>query len=264
MNIVRKKTDYYWLSLFYIILYGIGYWFFPNYTSVADSNTIYDLINFMGFSSPILTWIMYFVGAALSISTMTYGIWKLIKMLDPNISTTYLEEQLKAIKINMILLSAMQTVFDIGVWCGYTKVTMGNDTVIEIIRDVILWMLMFEITWYTQHRAMHDNKTLWEYGHAYHHGWRSPEHMIGITNFAFDHIVEIWVTMSSANIAQFFFPINFYARLIVSFGYMVLAIFAHWDAFPYKYHLNHHYKVVKNYGSHIPIFDIIFGTYYFG
>lgn len=44
----------------------------------------------------------------------------------------------------------------------------------------------------------------------YHHGWKRPEHMIGVTNFAFDHIVEVWVTMSSAFAPILFFPINMY------------------------------------------------------
>ena len=60
---------------------------------------------------------------------------------------------------------------------------------------------------YTQHRAMHDVKFLWEYGHQYHHQWKRTEHMIGITNFSFDAIVEGWVTMSSA-----FAPVSFSLR----------------------------------------------------
>ena len=28
-----------------------------------------------------------------------------------------------------------------------------------------------------------------------------------------------------------------------------------------KYHLQHHYLVVKNYGSHWPLFDVLFGTW---
>jgi len=35
----------------------------------------------------------------------------------------------------------------------------------------------------------------------------------------------------------------------------------HHDKFPLKYHLQHHYLVVKNYGSHWPLFDVLFGTW---
>lgn len=109
---------------------------------------------------------------------------------------------------------------------------------------------------------MHEVKVLWDLGHEYHHGWNRPEHMIGITNFAFDHIVEFWVTMSSSFLGILIFPINFYAGKIVSLMYMVIAVFAHWDGWYFsRYHINHHYLVTKNYGSHIPIFDMMLGTY---
>ena len=86
--------------------------------------------------------------------------------------------------------------------------------------------------------------------------------MIGITNFAFDHIVEFWVTMSSSFLPVLLFPVNFYVGKIVSLFYMILAVLAHWDGFEAsRYHINHHYLVTKNYGSHIPIFDILLGTY---
>lgn len=139
---------------------------------------------------------------------------------------------------------------------------MGNLDPFSIVRDTLLWMLCFEWAWYFQHRGMHDSKFLWKLGHSYHHSWNRPEHMIGITNFAFDHIVEFWVTMSSSFLGYLIFPSNFFVGKMASFIYMILAVFAHWEGFEAsRYHINHHYLVVKNYGSHIPIFDILFGTY---
>ena len=42
----------------------------------------------------------------------------------------------------------------------------------------------------------------------------------------------------------------------------MLAVAAHWEGNETtRYHINHHYLVTKNYGSHIPMFDILFGTY---
>jgi len=113
---------------------------------------------------------------------------------------------------------------------------------------------------------MHDIKVLWTYGHAYHHKWRVPEHMIGVTNYSFDHVVETWVTMSSAMFPMVVFPGNFFITKFLSLAYMCYAVLVHWDGFGgfSKYHLNHHYLVVKNYGSHVPIFDILFGTYEWG
>jgi sterol desaturase/sphingolipid hydroxylase (fatty acid hydroxylase superfamily) len=43
---------------------------------------------------------------------------------------------------------------------------------------------------------------------------------------------------------------------------LILGFFEHWDLFPHKFHLIHHYKFKYNFGSHISIFDIFFDTYY--
>ena len=49
---------------------------------------------------------------------------------------------------------------------------------------------------------------------------------------------------------------------IMGFGYMIFAVLVHWDHFTFsRYHLNHHYLVTKNYGSHWPLFDMFFNTY---
>jgi len=171
-------------------------------------------------------------------------------------------EQVKTIEINFFLLPFMQVLWDFSIENGFTKVTSGNLHPMIILRDILLWILSFEWAWYVQHRLMHDVKLLWKYGHSYHHKWRKPEHMLGITNFAFDHVVEVWVTMSSSYLGHLLFPANFYVAKIVSLTYMVLAILAHWDGYHVsRYHINHHYLVTKNYGSHVPIFDMLFGTY---
>ena len=67
--------------------------------------------------------------------------------------------------------------------------------------------------------------------------------------------------MSSSAFPIFIFPIDFRVNKILGFVYMLYAVLVHWEAFPVRYHLNHHYLVTKNYGSHWPIFDMMFGTY---
>jgi sterol desaturase/sphingolipid hydroxylase (fatty acid hydroxylase superfamily) len=177
-------------------------------------------------------------------------------------SKVHFWDQTKVILLNFLQLPILQLVWDYLEQEGYTKATMGNFDLFSIIRDCCLWMLCFEWAWYFQHRGMHDNKFLWRLGHSYHHTWNSPEHMIGITNFAFDHIVEFWVTMSSSFLGYIIFPSNFFVGKAISLFYMVLAVLAHWEGYQAsRYHINHHYLVTKNYGSHIPIFDILFGTF---
>lgn len=202
--------------------------------------------------------------ATVALSGLTAATWRIIKHFDPNIPTTFFNEQMRAISVNMPLLAMMETLWGYLTVQRWTKITMHDEwSPLSVLLGVAGWMLIFELTWYTQHRLMHDNKVLWTYGHQYHHSWKRPEHMIGITNFAFDHVVEVWVTMSSSIASSFFFPINFYVKNVIGLGYMIFAVLVHWNKFPFRYHLNHHYKVVKNYGSHIPVFDMFFGTYHY-
>eukprot|EP01059_Diplonema_ambulator_P012156 TRINITY_DN22363_c0_g1_i1.p1 TRINITY_DN22363_c0_g1~~TRINITY_DN22363_c0_g1_i1.p1 ORF type:complete len:291 (+),score=46.20 TRINITY_DN22363_c0_g1_i1:58-930(+) len=172
-------------------------------------------------------------------------------------------EQWKGIFPNtLLLLPLAQVLTDVLILNGLTRQSFGRSEPLTVLIDSLTWSLGFEISWYTQHRLMHEVKFLWTYGHEYHHGWRRPEHMLGFTNFAFDHLVEPFVTMSSSLLPMLLFPSNFFVAKFMAVVYMVLAVLAHWNAFPYRYHLNHHYKVTYNYGSHVPIFDMMFGTYY--
>jgi sterol desaturase/sphingolipid hydroxylase (fatty acid hydroxylase superfamily) len=267
-NFIRRKTDYGWIALMFVALYYAGHRYFPGRTSPAERAAMHDALDVLaqaglapGGAGELRTYATFWAFTALALSSATYFLWVAMAWGLGGTPTTHLSEQLKTIRVNFLILPAFQTLWDFLAVSGYTKVTMGNLSPGVLCRDCFLWMLMFELTWYVQHRAMHDNKFLWKYGHQYHHGWKRPEHMIGITNFAFDHVVEVWVTMSSAFVPVLFFPINFYAEKLIGFAYMMLAVLVHHDNFPLKYHLQHHYLVVKNYGSHWPLFDMLFGTW---
>ena len=68
--------------------------------------------------------------------------------------------------------------------------------------------------------------------------------------------------MLSAYIPVILTPIDFRVAKLMGFAYLVLALLVHHDQFTWsRYHQNHHYLVVKNYGSHIPMFDWYFNTW---
>eukprot|EP01060_Flectonema_neradi_P026001 TRINITY_DN34851_c0_g1_i1.p1 TRINITY_DN34851_c0_g1~~TRINITY_DN34851_c0_g1_i1.p1 ORF type:complete len:312 (+),score=20.27 TRINITY_DN34851_c0_g1_i1:56-937(+) len=208
---------------------------------------------------------VYWFIAAFFLTSMCFASLSVFRWWDPTkVPNTHIVEISKSILPNtLFLLPTYQVVIDFLACNGMLRSSSERlDDFTTIAVDSLLWMLGFEISWYLQHRLMHDVKPLWTYGHELHHTWRKPEHMIGITNFSFDHLVEPWVTMSSSLLPSLLFPCNFYLAKITSFMYMFLALLVHWDGFPYRYHLNHHYQVLYNYGSHWPIFDIMFGTYY--
>ena len=211
--------------------------------------------------------LIYWFIAASFLTGMCFASLTVFRWWDSSkVPDTHIVQISKSILPNtLFLLPTYQVVIDFMACNGMLRSSAGRmDDVSMVVVDSLLWMLGFEISWYFQHRLMHDWKPLWTFGHEFHHTWRKPDHMIGITNFSFDHLVEPFVTMSSTLLPSLLFPCNFYVAKFTSFLYMFLALLVHWDGFPYRYHLNHHYQVVYNYGSHWPIFDIMFGTYYWG
>ncbi|KAJ3408907.1 Cholesterol 25-hydroxylase-like protein [Chytridiales sp. JEL 0842] len=262
----RSKTDFIWLAGFLVALVAAGEWMHPERSSKRDQELMFNAIDIFGLKDPRFVWGLWWAMAAIALGSSGVGLFFLFQKLNPKATpSTHFLKQLETAGVNFFILGFFQCLFDYAsIKLPFTKVTGGFDRLhpVTAVVDILLWMLCFEFAWYTQHRAMHDVKPLWVYGHAYHHTWRKPEHMIGMTNFAFDHVVEIWVTMSSSFLGFLIFPINFYVGKAIGLVYMVLAVCVHWDGFPYsRYHINHHYLIKVNYGSHIPIFDMFFGTY---
>lgn len=261
-NLVRRQSDYGWIFLLFVLLWIAGEHFHKQRTSADELEQMHAAFNFVGWSSYLAQYASFFLLTGVSLVGLTAGMWWIMKKLKPETPEVVLSEQLQTIVVNLCLvLPTYQCIWEAVVLSGSTKVTMGRLDIASCLQDACTWMLVFELAWYVQHRAMHDNKLLWRWGHEYHHQWKRPEHMIGITNFAFDAIVEGWVTMSSSFVPVLLFPINWHVRAVLGLLYMLLAVLVHWDFFPVRYHLNHHYYVTKNYGSHIPIFDMLFGTY---
>jgi sterol desaturase/sphingolipid hydroxylase (fatty acid hydroxylase superfamily) len=283
---IRSRVDYIIIALFYVILYQVGNKFWPGNSTKQDTDYFQNLFAQLGYyasfgyagSDPstwanfISTWVAFFFLTVLGEAFITYGLcWNYLIWMWPDTPRKYFAIQSRDLLLsNFWLLAAYQTVFDWMVVKGYTKQTAGNTDAFSVVRDIALWSLVFELTWYTQHRLMHE-KFLWElkifgfeFGHSYHHQWRDNYQMIGITNFSFDALVETWVTMSSSLLPILLFPSNFYAAKGWSLFYMLWAVLVHHHGFAERFHemhLGHHHFINKNFGSHFPFFDMIFGTY---
>jgi len=205
-----------------------------------------------------MTFWMYLV----TVGSLFFFETAIFKIFTKNLPTTKdtLFVQFKTLGANFIILPIYQAFFEYLTFAGWTKATTGRLGIGEILLDLALYTLWFEILWYAGHRSMHDSKILWKYGHAFHHTFNKPEMLNLMTNFTFDHVVEPFILMFCAFLPAVFYPCNYMVLKFVQLVFMILAIFAHWDDFPYRYHLNHHYYVTNNFGSHVPIFDWLFGT----
>ena len=242
-NFRRKKTDYIWLASFFVTLVAVGEYFWgQERSSKSDREFIAKACNPLNFQDETWAWTCWLLIAVTAMTAITQGMWQLMKMWKPEASpSTHFSDQMKAIQVNMFLLGLVQASWDYASSkYAFAKVKQDRLEPWTALGDMCLWMLCFELSWYTQHRLMHDVKFLWTHGHAYHHTWKRPEHMIGVTNFAFDHVVEVWVTMSSSFLGYLLFPANFYVGKAISLAYMILAILVHWDGFSgSRYHINH-------------------------
>ena len=225
---------------------------------------LYKVCNPFGMQGHLKIWSVWILITYSYLFAFALLFWILARRYYPSFTpTTHFYTQAKVVGFNFLLLSMVQGFWDcVASQFPISKMTVGDLNLYICVRDVVYWAFCFELSWYTQHRLMHDVKFLWVNAHGFHHTWRRPEHMIGITSFAFDHIVEVWATMSSSFFGYLIFPINAFVGKSGSLVYMVLAVLSHWDGFHLsRYHINHHYLVTKNYGSHIPLFDIFFNTY---
>lgn len=253
-RLVRNKSDYAVIAVMFAGCYVLGEWASRGRTPPAQAEQVWSWFSLIGWAlgfevgttvHAAACWVGFYVITAGALFGSTLALWRVMKAIAPGTPTTYLNEQALCVATNFLLLPLYQVFWDWTNVQGWTKVSTERLEPLTVLADIAMWMLGFELAWYTQHRAMHDNKLLWEYGHKYHHGWKKPEHMIGVTNFAFDHVVETFVTMSSSYVPAMLFPCNFFVAKILSFLYMLYAVLVHWDYFHdiSAYHLNHHYLV---------------------
>ncbi|KAI8909157.1 hypothetical protein EDD86DRAFT_150322 [Gorgonomyces haynaldii] len=179
----RKRSDYATIACLFGVLLGFSEALYLERSQTQDRIYILQACNLFGLSDETVIWAVWFLVAVLSLSGITSGLWFWMRSVNPAVTPeTHFWRQFETISVNMFLLSAVQA---FGDYCAYKfgvfKITRDHLDPWSILKDSFFWILCFELAWYTQHRMMHDVKFLWIYGHAYHHQWKKPEHMIGIT-----------------------------------------------------------------------------------
>lgn len=185
----RHKTDYVWLAGFFVLAYGLGQLLQPGRSEPSDLAALRGYMDVLGVENPVLVQVVFFGITAVGMSGMTLMLWLVIRAVQPDLPLQNVRAQLKTIAPNLLfVLPLYQSVLN---YCmtelAITKVTLSRTAPLQVILDMALWMFVFELMWYTQHRAMHDNYYLWKYGHEYHHGWRRK-----VCSFGAIVWVEIW------------------------------------------------------------------------
>lgn len=95
-------------------------------------------------------------------------------------------------------------------------------------RDILLWVIAYELAYYSQHRVMHD---------------------IGAT--LHETYCKFWLTFTSMYVPLVFFPIKIWTFRFTSLLYVFFQVFKHYDLC----------ISTRYYGCHLPVWDVVFGTY---
>ena len=142
---------------------------------------------------------------------------------------------------------------------------------IPIVLQFVLAVFLADMAQYWVHRAYHQSRWLWKF-HAIHHGATTMDWMAGNRL----HLVEILVTRTSVFAVLYFLgfsPAALYSYILLisiqavvvhanigfNFGWLKYVIvtpqYHHW------HHSDHPDYAFKNYAVHLPIIDLMFGTF---
>jgi sterol desaturase/sphingolipid hydroxylase (fatty acid hydroxylase superfamily) len=154
---------------------------------------------------------------------------------------------------------------------GVIPLTTAWPTATQLVREVALYVVLFDAYFYALHRLLHT-RVLYRTIHAVHHRSRAP----GVLTALAFHPVEGSLIIAFMPAAICLIPTHL-ASLVVTVAFLSGSIlFAHsgWEVFPAwwcrvpllnwyvtpRVHDAHHVRRNCNYGATLSIFDRAFGT----
>lgn len=126
------------------------------------------------------------------------------------------------------------------------------------INSIFKFMFLLEFVAYWYHRVSHEIQFIYKNTHMIHH--RNIE-VYPIDFLEFDYIDNVAQTLY-INLPLYFVPMNVNDYAIIYYFYSTCAFLIHSDILT-RDHIIHHNRFKYNYGLLFPVFDIIFGTYFY-
>lgn len=119
-----------------------------------------------------------------------------------------------------------------------------------------LFLLEFIAYWY--HRVSHKVQFIYRLSHSVHH--RNIE-VYPLDFLEFDYFDNVAQTLY-INLPLYFFPMNINDYAIIYYFYATCAFLIHSDILTNSHRIHH--RIMKcNFGLLFPVFDIVFGTYWY-
>lgn len=126
------------------------------------------------------------------------------------------------------------------------------------INRIFQFIFLLEFIAYWYHRVSHKIQFIYNISHSVHH--RNVE-VYPLDFLEFDYIDNVAQTLY-INVPLYFLPMNMNDYAIIYYFYSTCGFLVHSDILT-RDHRIHHRQLKYNFGLLFPIFDIIFGTYWY-
>uniref|UniRef100_A0A6C0CUS4 Fatty acid hydroxylase domain-containing protein n=1 Tax=viral metagenome TaxID=1070528 RepID=A0A6C0CUS4_9ZZZZ len=197
------------------------------------------------------------LGGVLFMSTFTsYATCKFYNypFINPEYSVEKIYNRSKTMVTNLFIVTS-ETVF-LTSNILYPRLDQQPHSLIHSSANIFLYVLCVELFYYTYHIWIHKNP-LYKYIHADHH--------TSINVYPFDtfyiNLYDYQFLILSLGVPLMIVKVNMFEHILTLYYYLTYSYLTHSKILGEHHHI-HHKKFVYNFCLSIPIFDILFGTYY--
>jgi sterol desaturase/sphingolipid hydroxylase (fatty acid hydroxylase superfamily) len=197
------------------------------------------------------------LGGVLFMSTFTsFIICKIYNypFINPEYSVEKIYNRSKTMVTNLFIITS-ETVF-LTANILYPRLDQQPHSLIHTTSNIFLYVLCVELFYYTYHIWIHKNP-LYKYIHADHH--------LSLDVYPFDtfyiNLYDYQFLILSLGVPLMIVKVNMMEHILTLYYYLTYSYLTHSKLLGEHHHI-HHKKFVYNFCLSIPIFDILFGTYY--
>jgi len=138
----------------------------------------------------------------------------------------------------------------------YPRLDINSHSPIHSTANIFLYVFYVELFYYVYHTWIHKNP-LYKYIHADHH--------VSFDVYPFDtfyiNLYDYQFLIISLGAPLLIVKLNMLEHILTLYYYLTYSYLTHSKLLGEHHHI-HHKKFVYNYSLSLPLFDILFGTYY--
>jgi sterol desaturase/sphingolipid hydroxylase (fatty acid hydroxylase superfamily) len=197
------------------------------------------------------------LGGVLFMSTFTsYVICKFYNypFINPEYTVEKIYNRSKTMVTNIFIIST-ETVF-LTTNILYPRLDERTHSLTHSTVNILLYLFYVELFYYTYHLWIHKN-SLYKYVHADHH--------LSLDVYPFDtfyiNLYDYQFLILSLGVPLIIVKVNMMEHILTLYYYLTYSYLTHSKILCDHHHI-HHKRFVYNFCLSIPIFDILFGTYY--